>query len=60
MICLTCTVLHVRFLREDIEEDESELSWDEKLAKKYYSLLYREYALCDLKHYKSGNVSVPD
>ena len=29
----------------------------DKVAQKYYSSLYREYAVCDLKHYKSGNVS---
>lgn len=36
--------------------DERQLSWDDRLAKKYYSALYREYAVCDLKHYKTGNV----
>jgi len=44
-----------RFLRED-DEDEGTLTWEEKLASKYYSSLYREFAVCDLKHYKSGNV----
>ncbi|KAI0787479.1 folate-sensitive fragile site protein Fra10Ac1, partial [Fomes fomentarius] len=29
-----------------------------RLAKKYYSSLYREYAVCDLKHYKSGNFAL--
>ncbi|RPD59596.1 hypothetical protein L227DRAFT_503345 [Lentinus tigrinus ALCF2SS1-6] len=47
-----------KFLREDAEEDEKNLTWDEKLAKKYYSSLYREYAVCDLKHYKSGNFAL--
>ena len=32
-------------------------SWNDQLAAKYYATLYREFALCDLKHYKSGNVS---
>ena len=54
----THTPLLHRFLREDEEVDESKLSWDDRLAKKYYDNLYREYAVCDLKHYKSGNVSV--
>lgn len=45
-----------RFLREDDKQED--LSWDEQLAKKYYSNLYREYAVCDLKHYKSGNVGI--
>ncbi|GBE87876.1 hypothetical protein SCP_1201010 [Sparassis crispa] len=45
-----------KFLRED--DKQSELSWDEQLAKKYYQSLYREFAVCDLKHYKSGNFSL--
>ena len=45
----------LRFLRED-DNEEAGLSWEDKLAQKYYSSLYREYAVCDLKHYKSGNV----
>lgn len=45
-----------RFLREDDDVDERQLSWDDRLAKKYYSALYREYAVCELKHYKTGNV----
>ncbi|KAF6754444.1 hypothetical protein DFP72DRAFT_848253 [Ephemerocybe angulata] len=31
------------------------LTWDDQLARKYYDSLYREFAVCDLKHYKSGN-----
>lgn len=50
MLLLPC----FRFLRD--EDDENNLSWEEKLASKYYSSLYREFAVCDLKHYKSGNV----
>ncbi|KAF5312951.1 hypothetical protein D9619_003710 [Psilocybe cf. subviscida] len=44
-----------KFLRN---EDEKPGSWDEKLAEKYYSNLYREFAVCDLKHYKSGNFAL--
>ncbi|KAI8980091.1 folate-sensitive fragile site protein Fra10Ac1-domain-containing protein [Trametes punicea] len=47
-----------KFLREDDNVDDSQLSWDERLAKKYYSSLYREYAVCNLKHYKSGNFAL--
>ncbi|KAJ3520468.1 hypothetical protein NM688_g9158 [Phlebia brevispora] len=46
-----------KFLRDD-EEDGSVLPWEEKLAQKYYSSLYREFAVCDLKHYKSGNFAL--
>ena len=47
-----------RFLRADGEEAR-DLSWDDKVAKKYYDSLYKEFAVCDLKHYKSGNVRQP-
>ena len=59
---------HRRFLRE--EDDKTDLkaiaenadaggsSWGDRLAQKYYASLYREFAVCDLKHYKSGNVSI--
>ncbi|KAG7451354.1 uncharacterized protein BT62DRAFT_883428 [Guyanagaster necrorhizus] len=46
-----------KFLRED-ENDEKDSSWEDKLASKYYSNLYREFAVCDLKHYKSGNFAL--
>ncbi|EPQ54214.1 hypothetical protein GLOTRDRAFT_78146 [Gloeophyllum trabeum ATCC 11539] len=45
-----------KFLREEV--DETSLSWEEKVAKKYYDNLYREFAVCDLKHYKSGNFAL--
>lgn len=35
-----------RFLRS--EADDAETSWEAKLAKRYYSRLYREYAVADL------------
>ncbi|KAJ7094291.1 folate-sensitive fragile site protein Fra10Ac1-domain-containing protein [Mycena epipterygia] len=47
-----------KFLREDDREKGQALSWDEQLATKYYDSLFREYAVCDLKHYKSGNFSL--
>ncbi|TFK28145.1 hypothetical protein FA15DRAFT_584943, partial [Coprinopsis marcescibilis] len=52
-----------RFLREDPGDDSTEGSrnaqdWDEQLAAKYYDSLYREFAICDLKHFKSGNFSL--
>ncbi|KDR78958.1 hypothetical protein GALMADRAFT_244647 [Galerina marginata CBS 339.88] len=44
-----------KFLRED---DEKPSTWEGQLAEKYYSNLYREFAVCDLKHYKSGNFAL--
>lgn len=45
-----------RFLHDDTD-GKKELSWSDQLARKYYESLFREFAVCDLKHYKSGNVS---
>ncbi|KIJ67010.1 hypothetical protein HYDPIDRAFT_85265 [Hydnomerulius pinastri MD-312] len=46
-----------KFLR-DSTEAETSTSWNDQLAKKYYDSLYREFAVCDLKHYKSGNFAL--
>ncbi|KAL1740705.1 folate-sensitive fragile site protein Fra10Ac1-domain-containing protein, partial [Schizophyllum fasciatum] len=46
-----------KFLRPD-EDSEANKTWDDQLARKYYDSLYKEYALCDLKHYKSGNFAL--
>ncbi|KAF9223789.1 hypothetical protein BS17DRAFT_781196 [Gyrodon lividus] len=46
-----------KFLRDDTEAEAS-TSWNDQLAKKYYDSLYREFAICDLKHYKSGNFAL--
>ncbi|KAF7312664.1 hypothetical protein MIND_00280700 [Mycena indigotica] len=48
-----------RFLREDQDQTQPKAaSWDDQLAEKYYESLFREFAVCDLKHYKSGNFSL--
>ncbi|KAL5486074.1 hypothetical protein ACEPAI_7118 [Sanghuangporus weigelae] len=58
-----------KFLREDDNPNanadadgnantNSNGSWGERLAQKYYESLYREFAVCDLKHYKSGNFAL--
>jgi hypothetical protein len=51
-------LIYLRFLREDEHEPDKEGhdSWDKTLARKFYANLWKEYAICDLKHYKSGNV----
>ncbi|KAG0700289.1 folate-sensitive fragile site protein Fra10Ac1-domain-containing protein [Suillus ampliporus] len=46
-----------KFLR-DGEDGEASTSWNDRLAQKYYESLYREFAICDLKHYKSGNFTL--
>ncbi|KAG8857670.1 hypothetical protein FRB96_005688 [Tulasnella sp. 330] len=46
-----------RFIRDD-DEDTSALSYDDAVALKYYKSLFKEYACCDLKHYKRGDVAL--
>jgi protein FRA10AC1 len=49
-----------KFLREDEDSAAAhDTSWNDQLAQKYYDTLFREFAVCDLKHYKSGNVRTP-
>ena len=47
-----------KFLREDENPEARNSSWNDQLAQKYYDSLFREFAVCDLKHYKSGNVMI--
>jgi len=47
-------VLSPRFLRS--EEDDKELTWEVKLARKYYAKLFKEYCLADLSRYKESKI----
>ncbi|XP_015927252.2 protein FRA10AC1 homolog [Parasteatoda tepidariorum] len=40
------------------EEDDDAATWGEKLAKKYYDRLFKEYCLCDLSRYKDKKVGM--
>ena len=45
-----------RFLWEDEDGDEvdsKELKWEQRIAKKYWDKLFKEYAITDLTQYKS-------
>ena len=46
-----------RFIRKP-EDDEDEDSWSVRLAKKYYSRLFREYCIADLSRYKEGKLGL--
>ncbi|ORY91472.1 folate-sensitive fragile site protein Fra10Ac1-domain-containing protein [Leucosporidium creatinivorum] len=46
-----------QFIRSE-QQDPSTLSWEDRLAVKYYDSLFREYALVNLKHYRSGAVAL--
>ncbi|KAG0335108.1 hypothetical protein BG004_000134, partial [Podila humilis] len=45
-----------RFLRS--EEDDHDLSWEKRIAKKYYDKLFKEYALVELKYYRDARIAM--
>ncbi|ORX62742.1 hypothetical protein DM01DRAFT_1369330 [Hesseltinella vesiculosa] len=52
---------HHRFIRDDDDDlatDSSDLTWEKRIAKKYYDKLFKEYAICDLKLYKLGKIAL--
>ncbi|KAL5015834.1 hypothetical protein ScPMuIL_005423 [Solemya velum] len=40
------------------EEEDSEDTWEKRLAKKYYDKLYKEYCITDLSRYKENKVAM--
>ncbi|XP_054060909.1 protein FRA10AC1 isoform X2 [Rissa tridactyla] len=36
------------------EDDEAEMNWEKRLAKKYYDKLFKEYCIADLSRYKEN------
>lgn len=38
-------------------EDEMPATWEERLAKKYYDKLFKEYCICDLSRYKENMIA---
>ncbi|XP_073525592.1 protein FRA10AC1-like [Phyllobates terribilis] len=45
-----------RFIRT--EEDDMDTSWEQRLVKRYYSKLFKEYCIADMSKYKSGKVGL--
>jgi len=45
-----------RFLWDDVNIED--LSWEQKMAKKYYEKLFKEYCICDLSRYKENKVAM--
>lgn len=45
-----------RFIRS--EEDDMDDTWEVRLAKRYYSKLYREYAIADMSRYGEGKLGL--
>ncbi|RKP05225.1 folate-sensitive fragile site protein Fra10Ac1-domain-containing protein, partial [Thamnocephalis sphaerospora] len=46
-----------QFVR-DLDEDPQALSWEQRVAKKYYDQLFKEYCLADLRFYREGKVAM--
>ncbi|XP_076822771.1 protein FRA10AC1 homolog [Clavelina lepadiformis] len=44
-----------KFLWDD--EQDADLGWERKLAKKYWNKLYKEYTICDLSRYKENKIA---
>jgi protein FRA10AC1 len=38
-------------------EDDKPATWEERLAKKYYDKLFREYCICDLSKFKENKIA---
>jgi hypothetical protein len=49
---LTSGMSRCRFIRSEEEDAATEDRWALRLAKRYYSKLYREYAIVDLSRYQ--------
>lgn len=45
-----------RFIRT--EEDDMDPSWEQRLVKRYYDKLFKEYCIADMTHYKSGKIGL--
>ncbi|KAI3835645.1 hypothetical protein MKX03_015248 [Papaver bracteatum] len=45
-----------RFIRS--EEDDMDRSWEQRLVKRYYDKLFKEYCIADMSQYKKGKVGL--
>ncbi|XP_004510987.1 uncharacterized protein [Cicer arietinum] len=45
-----------RFIRS--EEDDMDPSWEQRLVKRYYAKLFKEYCIADMSQYKSGKIGL--
>ncbi|KAI7904954.1 folate-sensitive fragile site protein Fra10Ac1-domain-containing protein [Cokeromyces recurvatus] len=46
-----------KFIRSELD-DQGNLTWEQRVAKKYYDALFKEYAICELKYYKEGRIAL--
>lgn len=45
-----------RFIRS--EEDDMDPSWEQRLVKRYYNKLFKEYCIADMSQYKTGKIGL--
>lgn len=45
-----------RFIRS--EEDDMDPSWEQRLVKRYYNKLFKEYCIADMSQYKNGKIGL--
>lgn len=45
-----------RFIRS--EEDDMDFSWEQRLVKRYYHKLFKEYCIADMSKYKKGKIGL--
>ncbi|CAN0917402.1 Protein FRA10AC1 [Linum grandiflorum] len=45
-----------RFIRS--EEDDMDTSWEQRLVKRYYDKLFKEYCIADMSFYKTGKIGL--
>ncbi|ORZ12770.1 folate-sensitive fragile site protein Fra10Ac1-domain-containing protein [Absidia repens] len=49
---------HKFILPIDDPANSADITWEQRLAKKYYDQLFKEYALCELSYYKQGKIAL--
>ncbi|XP_001356249.3 protein FRA10AC1 homolog isoform X1 [Drosophila pseudoobscura] len=47
-----------RFLWDNDDEECGSLSWDQRLARRYYKKLFKEYCIADLTRYKENKIAL--
>ncbi|KAL1921950.1 uncharacterized protein VTP21DRAFT_10592 [Calcarisporiella thermophila] len=45
-----------KFLRDP--EEDANLTWEQRVAQKYYNKLFKEYAIIELKYYRVGKIAM--
>ncbi|GER31984.1 protein FRA10AC1 [Striga asiatica] len=49
-------LVSIRFIRT--EEDDMNPSWEQRLVKRYYDKLFKEYCIADMSQYKTGKIGL--